>query len=195
MSKDSVNTGRRKFLTAASVVIGGVGAAAAVSPFIASWMPSARARALGAPVEVDVSGLEVGSQVTVEWRGNPIWVIRRPESAISRLAGMDKILRDPDSVEDQQPEYAKNPYRSIKEEFLVLIGLCTHLGCVPNYRPELGAIEPSWQGGFFCPCHGSKFDLAGRVYKGVPAPLNLPVPPHRYVADNVILIGEDQKVA
>ena len=193
MSKDKINTERRKFLTAASSVIGGVGAAFAASPFIASWLPSDRAKAMGAPVEVDVNRLEPGAQLTIEWRGQPIWIIRRPESVLEALPKLNDKLRDPFSTEEQQPSYAQNVPRSIKDEYLVLVGLCTHLGCVPNYRPDLGGVEPGWPGGFFCPCHGSKFDLAGRVYKGVPAPLNLPVPPYKYVSDNVIVIGEDEK--
>lgn len=192
MSEEHINAGRRQFLTAASGVIGGLGAAVAASPFIASWMPSERAKALGAPVEADLTKLEPGAQLTVEWRGQPIWIIRRPDEVLKKLDDLKPKLRDPESVEPQQPDYAQNHFRSIKDEYLILVGLCTHLGCVPTYRPDIGGIEPGWPGGFFCPCHGSKFDLAGRVYKGVPAPLNLPVPPHRYLADKVILIGEDK---
>lgn len=187
-----INTGRRKFLTAATGVIGGIGAAAAASPFITSWLPSERAKALGAPVEADLGKLEPGAQLTVEWRGQPIWIIRRSDKVLKQLEGLGDKLRDPTSNEPQQPSYAQNMFRSIKGEYLILVGLCTHLGCVPTYRPDMGGIEPGWPGGFFCPCHGSKFDLAGRVYKGVPAPLNLPVPPHQYVGDKVVLIGEDK---
>lgn len=193
MSEDKINSDRRRFLTAASTVLGGIGAAFAATPFIASWMPSERAKALGAPIEADLSKLEPGAQLTVEWRGQPVWIIRRPADVLANLPKLNDQLRDPLSAEAQQPTYAQNIFRSIKEEFLILVGLCTHLGCVPTYRPDIGGIGASWPGGFFCPCHGSKFDLAGRVYKGVPAPLNLMVPPHRYLSDKVIVIGEDEK--
>lgn len=195
MSDDKIDTGRRRFLTAATSVIGGIGVAYAAVPFIASWLPSTRAQALGAPVKVDISKLEPGAQLSIEWRGQPVWVINRTKAMLDKLPQLDKLLRDPESKEDQQPPYATNEYRSIKPEYLVLIGLCTHLGCVPMYRPDVGSIEPTWPGGFFCPCHGSKFDLAGRVFKGVPAPLNLKVPPYRYDSDTVILVGENQKAA
>jgi ubiquinol-cytochrome c reductase iron-sulfur subunit len=195
MSEEKINTERRKFLTAATSVIGGIGAAFAAAPFIASWMPSERAKALGAPIEVNISMLEPGAQLTVEWRGQPIWVIRRTAAMLSGLPALNNELRDPFSAEDQQPPYAQNLYRSIKEEYLVLVGLCTHLGCVPTYRPDIGGVQVGWPGGFFCPCHGSKFDLAGRVFKGVPAPLNLVVPPYHYATDAVIVIGEGQKAA
>lgn len=195
MSEDKIDTGRRRFLRSATTVIGGIGVAYAAVPFIASWLPSGRAQALGAPVKVDISKLEPGAQLSIEWRGQPVWVINRTKAMLDKLPQLDKLLRDPDSKQDQQPPYAKNEYRSIKPEYLVLIGLCTHLGCVPMYRPDVGSIEPTWPGGFFCPCHGSKFDLAGRVFKGVPAPLNLKVPPYRYDSDTVILVGENQKAA
>lgn len=195
MTEEKIDSSRRRFLTAATSVVGGVGAAYAAAPFICSWFPSAKAEALGAPVEVDISKLDEGAQLTVAWRGQPIWIIRRSEGMLTKLPKLDEMLRDPKSEQDQQPSYARNEHRSIKEQFLVLVGLCTHLGCVPMFRPDIGTIEPGWPGGFFCPCHGSKFDLAGRVYKGVPAPTNLPVPPHRYLSDSVILIGEDQKAA
>jgi ubiquinol-cytochrome c reductase iron-sulfur subunit len=195
MSDDKIDTGRRRFLTTATTVIGGIGAVYAAAPFICSWFPSVRAQAMGAPVEIDISKLEPGAQLTVEWRGKPIWVVRRTEPVLKRLKTETKFLLDPNSTELQQPSYAKNFYRSIKEEYLVLVGICTHLGCVPLYRPEIGSVEPSWQGGFFCPCHGSKFDLAGRVYKGVPAPKNLEVPPYKFLSNSVILVGEDQKAA
>lgn len=195
MSDDKIDTSRRRFLTAATAVIGGVGVAYAAAPFICSWFPSAKAKALGAPVKIDISKLEPGAQMTVEWRGQPVWVIHRTKSMLDKLPQLDNELRDPTSEHDQQPPYAHNEYRSIKPEYLVLIGICTHLGCVPMYRPEIGSVEPSWQGGFFCPCHGSRFDLAGRVFKGVPAPLNLVVPPYEYISDNVIVVGVDQKAA
>lgn len=195
MSDDKVDTSRRRFLTAATSVIGGVGVAYAAAPFIGSWFPSARAQALGAPVKLDVSKLEPGAQLTIEWRGQPVWVINRTKEMVNKLPSLDEMLRDPASELDQQPAYAKNEYRSIKPEYLVLVGLCTHLGCVPMYRPEVGSVEPGWPGGFFCPCHGSKFDLAGRVFKGVPAPLNMVVPPYRYLNDTVIIVGENEKAA
>lgn len=193
MSEDKVDTGRRRFLTAATSIIGGVGVVYAAAPFISSWFPSAKAYALGAPVKIDISKLEPGAQLTVEWRGQPVWVVRRSGAVVDKLQSLDSLLRDPSSEQDQQPSYAKNEWRSIKKEFLVLIGICTHLGCVPMYRPEPGSIEPSWPGGFFCPCHGSKFDMAGRVFKGVPAPLNLVVPPYKYDSDTEIVVGEDEK--
>lgn len=196
MSDDKVDTGRRRFLTAATSVIGGVGVAYAASPFICSWFPSAKAQAMGAPVKIDVSKLEPGAQLTVEWRGQPIWVVHRTEQMLEKLKGLDGQLRDPESHEDsQQPKYAQNEYRSIKPNYLVLVGICTHLGCVPMYKPEVGSLDPSWPGGFFCPCHGSRFDMAGRVFKGVPAPLNLVVPPYFYEGDTVIVVGEDKKAA
>ena len=187
----TVDKERRRFLTTATTIVGGVGAACVAVPFLGSWLPSAKAHALGAPVQIDLGPLEVGAQLTVAWRGQPIWVVRRTKEMLDKLPNSDDKLRDPLSEEKQQPLYATNEYRSIKPEFLILVGLCTHLGCVPTFRPDIGGIGPDWPGGFYCPCHGSKFDLAGRVYKGVPAPINLLVPPHRYVSDTVILIGED----
>lgn len=195
MSEDKVDTGRRRFLTAATTVIAGVGAAYAATPFVCSWFPSAKAQAMGAPVKIDVSKLELGAQLTVEWRGQPIWVIHRTDQMVDKLKSLDGLLRDPESLVDQQPKYAQNEYRSIKPAYLVLVGICTHLGCVPMYRPDVGSLDPSWPGGFFCPCHGSRFDLAGRVFKGVPAPTNLVVPPYYYESDSVIVVGEDKKAA
>jgi len=191
MSIDEMDADRRRFLTAATSVIGGVGLGLAAIPFIGSWLPSAKAKSLGAPVEVDISKIQPGQKITVAWRGQPIFVVNRSQQALASLQGMDNQLRDPASAQPQQPEYITAPYRSIKEKILVLIGICTHLGCVPLYRPKEGSVEASWKGGFFCPCHGSKFDLAGRVFKGVPAPTNLPVPPYHYVNDTLLLIGED----
>lgn len=186
---DTIDKSRRQFLLAATTALGSVGVAFAAAPFVVSWMPSVRTLALEGPVEVDISKLEEGAQLTVEWRGQPVWIIRRTKAALDKLASLNSGLRDPNSQDPQQPSYAKNLYRSIKPEYLVLIGLCTHLGCVPTYRPDLGSIDASWPGGFFCPCHGSKFDMAGRVFKGVPAPTNLVVPPYTYTQENVILIG------
>lgn len=190
MSGDEINKSRRRFLTTMTTIVGGVGAAYAAVPFIGSWLPSAKSQALGAPVEVDISKLEPGAQLTVEWRGQPIWIIRRTPSTVGELSKLDSLLRDPNSEEPQQPPYAKNEYRSIESEYLILVGLCTHLGCVPTYRPDLGGVEPNWPGGFFCPCHGSKFDMAGRVYKGVPAPLNLLVPPYKFISKTLVKIGD-----
>jgi len=193
MSTDDMDTGRRQFLTAATTVIGGIGLGLASVPFVGSWLPSTKAKALGAPVEVDLSKIEAGQKITIAWRGQPIFIVHRTQSEISELSNLTSLLRDPDSKEAQQPKYITEPYRSIKPEYLVLVGICTHLGCVPLYRPTIGSVEPDWKGGFFCPCHGSKFDLAGRVYKGVPAPKNLLVPSYRYVSDTVLLIGENPK--
>jgi len=191
MSADEMDLGRRRFLTATTAVIGGVGALCAAFPFAASWMPSARAKALGAPVEVDLSKIEIGQKITVAWRGQPIFVVHRSLDSVQALIKEEGHLRDPLSLESAQPLYAKNRYRSIKESYLILVGICTHLGCVPLFKPKVGDLDASWTGGFFCPCHGSKYDMAGRVYQGVPAPLNLPVPPYRYLSDTVVMIGED----
>ncbi len=192
---EDIDLSRRRFLTTATAVVGGIGAACAAAPFIESWFPSARTQAMGAPVEVDVSKLAVGAQMTIEWRGQPIWIIHRSPTELAGLEALNGLLRDPLSEEPQQPEYAHNLYRSIKPEYLVLVGICTHLGCVPTYRPDVGGVEASWPGGFYCPCHGSKYDLAGRVYKNVPAPTNLVVPPYRYVNDTTLMIGENAEVA
>ena len=188
MSSDGIDKSRRRFLTAATTVVGGAGVVAVAVPFLASWNPSARAQSAGAPVQADISKLEVGAQVIVKWQGKPVWIVRRDEEALGTLSKITPELRDPDSNESIQPAYAKNEDRSIKREYLVVVGICTHLGCSPSYRPEITA---DWLGGFFCPCHGSKFDFAGRVYKGVPAPTNLDIPPHKFVAEHVVLIGED----
>nr|VFJ58143.1 MAG: ubiquinol-cytochrome c reductase iron-sulfur subunit [Candidatus Kentron sp. FW]VFJ63902.1 MAG: ubiquinol-cytochrome c reductase iron-sulfur subunit [Candidatus Kentron sp. FW] len=195
MKSDNVNQGRRRFLTATTTVIAGVGAGFVAVPFVSSWQPSARAKAIGAPVEVDISKLESGQRLTVTWRGKPVWVVRRSQDTLDALSTLDSKLRDPDSaVESQQPKYAANKYRSLKPEFLVLVGICTHLGCSPTFVKEsdLHSLGPEWKGGFFCPCHGSRFDLAGRVFRGVPAPTNLVVPPHAYLNDSQVLIGVDQ---
>ena len=188
MPSDDTDNNRRRFLTAATLVVGAVGTVVVAVPFLSSWSPSARARSAGAPVVADISKLEPGQLVIVKWRGKPVWVVRRDEAALATLPEVTDELRDPDSESSNQPEYATNEYRSRKPEYLIMVGICTHLGCSPTYRPE---ITTDFQGGFFCPCHGSKFDFAGRVYKGVPAPLNLPVPPHYYISEGVILIGED----
>ena len=196
MSDDGVNIRRRRFLTAATSVVGGVGAVGIATPFVASWNPSARAKAAGAPVKYNISKLEPGQMVTVEWRGKPVYVVRRSGEVLQNLEKVTPLLRDPDSEESVQPAYVNPENRAIKPQLLVLVGLCTHLGCAPTYRPEVGVADlggDEWMGGFFCPCHGSKFDLAGRVYKGVPAPSNLDVPPYSYEGDDVIVIGVDQE--
>jgi len=196
MANGGVNEGRRRFLTAATCVVGAAGAVGVAVPFVASWNPSAKAKAAGAPVKANLGKLEPGQMIVVEWRGKPVYVVRRTEESLANLAKMDDKVRDPESLIPQQPAYAQNATRAIKDEFLVLLGLCTHLGCAPMYRPEVGAADlggDEWMGGFFCPCHGSKFDLAGRVLKGVPAPINLEVPPHMYDSDTVITIGVDQE--
>lgn len=184
--------GRRRWLTAVSVS-GGVGIAVTAVPFVASMAPSERARALGAPVEIAVGSIGSGELKTVEWRGKPVWVLRRTPAMIRSLSGHDDLLADPRSERrGQQPDDVRNAQRSIKPELAVLVAQCTHLGCVPTFRPEPGSAElgASWPGGFFCPCHGSKFDLAGRVFKNMPAPSNLEVPPHRYASDSGLVIGE-----
>lgn len=183
---------RQVVLLAAAVA--GVGMAAVAVPFVSSFAPSERARAMGASVEVDISDLPPGGIKTVEWRGKPVWIMRRTPEMLAALASLNAGLADPDSIKDQQPDYARNPQRSIRPEVFVGVGICTHLGCSPNQVPA-GTGNPSlgadWSGGFFCPCHGSTFDLAGRVFKNKPAPTNLEVPPHRYIADGTLLIGED----
>ncbi|MCZ2723054.1 ubiquinol-cytochrome c reductase iron-sulfur subunit [Marinomonas sp. 15G1-11] len=193
MSQSGVNKGRRRFLIGATSAIGAVGAVGVATPFVASWNPSAKAKAAGAPVKVDISKLEVGQQMIVEWRGQPVWVVNRTPETLSNLEKISSKLSDPESIKEQQPSYAQNSYRSIKPEISILLGICTHLGCSPTYRPEIAPedLGPEWVGGYFCPCHGSKFDLAGRVYNGVPAPINLSVPPHQYLTDTVIEIGVD----
>ncbi|MDH5711985.1 MAG: ubiquinol-cytochrome c reductase iron-sulfur subunit [Gammaproteobacteria bacterium] len=193
MATEGVDKDKRRFLTASTAVVGAIGAGFTAVPFVASWSPSERAKTAGAPVEVDISKLEEGRMVTVEWRGKPVWIVKRSEKSLGDLPGLDDGLRDPASENAQQPQYAQNATRSIKPEIMVMVGICTHLGCSPTHRPEIAPADlgADWLGGFFCPCHGSKFDLAGRVYSGVPAPLNLEVPPHYYKSDNVILIGED----
>jgi ubiquinol-cytochrome c reductase iron-sulfur subunit len=188
MSSDDADNNRRRFLTAATVVVGAVGTVAVAVPFLSSWSPSARARTAGAPVQADIGKLEPGQQIIVKWRGKPVWVVRRDDKALATLPEVDDLLRDPDSKESIQPVYAENEYRSRKPHILIVVGICTHLGCSPTYVPEITA---DFEGGFICPCHGSKFDFAGRVYKGVPAPTNLTIPPHYYVSDNVIVIGKD----
>ncbi len=186
---------RRRMLVGGASVVGGLGAVSLVVPLLGSMLPSARAKAAGAPVQADISKLAIGQLLTVEWRGKPVWVVKRSEETLKRLAEDIDRLADPASEVEQQPEYARNTDRSIKPETLVVIGICTHLGCSPSYRPDIAPADlgADWDGGFFCPCHGSKFDLAGRVYKGVPAPTNLEIPPYRYVDDSTIIVGEDSE--
>ena len=198
MSSDGVNSGRRKFLTAATSAVGVAGAVGVAVPFLGSWNPSAKAKAAGAPVKADIGKLEPGQMVVVEWRGKPVYVMHRTAAQIDDLPKLDSILKDPQSEISDQPDYITGVDRSIRPEILVLVGLCTHLGCAPKFRPEVGAADlggDEWLGGFFCPCHGSKFDLSGRVFAGVPAPTNLVVPPYRYVSDDVLVIGEDTEAA
>lgn len=193
MSKQEVDNSRRRFLTLATSAAGGVLAAAAAIPFLASWKPSERAKAAGAPVEVDLSKIEAGQMITVAWQGKPVWVLNRTEQQLKDLPSNDGGLSDPESKVPQQPEYCKNPTRSIKPEWWVAVGICTHLGCSPTYRPDLAPADlgKDWKGGFYCPCHGSKFDLAGRVFKGMPAPTNLVIPPYKYLSDTMVLVGVD----
>ena len=190
---DQVDTGRRQFLTVATVATGAIGAAFAAVPFLASWKPSARAKALGAPVEVDISKVEPGAMIKVEWRGKAIFVVHRTPQMLTQLEGMAPKLRDPDSEASEQPDFARNPPRALKPEYLVLVGVCTHLGCAPleRFTPGDVTVSADWPGGFFCPCHGSKFDLSGRVFKDVPAPTNLSVPPYRFLSDSRLLIGAE----
>ena len=192
---DKVDVTRRRFLTSSAKIVGGVGLVTTAVPFVKSMEPSAKTQAAGAPVEVDLSKIEPGEMVREEWRGKPIWIVNRTQKMLQTLKDVEPKLRDPNSDEAQQPQYAHNEYRSIKPEFLVLVGICTHLGCSPTFRPDIAPedLGPNWEGGFFCACHGSRFDLAGRVYRGVPAPKNLEVPPYRYAADDKIVIGESDK--
>ena len=193
VSEDEIDKERRRFLITTTAGVGTVGAIGAALPFVLSFQPSERAKAVGAPVEIDISKLEPGQRIIGKWRGKPVWVMRRTEKTLKDLEDMADLLRDPESAEEQQPAYAQNISRASKPEYLVVIGYCTHLGCSPTYLPEGTPhnLGDDWKGGFFCPCHGSKFDLAGRVYKGVPAPTNLVVPPYHYISDTLLLIGED----
>ena len=196
MSEKKIDSTRRNLIVATAAVGGAAGAAAAI-PFAWSWWPSERAKAAGAPVEADISNLAPGELQVVEWRGKPVWIVRRTKEMLDAVRKSDDKVTDPRSLVAAQPEYAKNENRSIKPEFLVLVGICSHLGCSPQQKnaeakAEMGA---DWTGGFLCPCHGSKFDLAGRVYKGAPAPINLEVPPHSYLSDTRLLIGDDKKGA
>lgn len=197
MSAQGVNKTRRRVLVAATSVVGAVGAGFALVPFIAAMNPSAKARAAGAPVEADISQLEPGGMLRLKWRGKPVWVVNRTPEMLEALPTLDPQLVDPASAVPQQPGYCQNPTRSVKEQYFVVIGICTHLGCSPTFRPEFAPDDmgSDWRGGFFCPCHGSRFDLAGRVFKGVPAPTNLVIPVHTYINDTTILVGEDRGAA
>ncbi len=194
MSEDAVDVGRRRLLTAAASVVGAVGAGFVAVPFLSAMAPSARTKAAGAPVEIDIGKLEMGQLIRVKWRGKPVWVLRRSKAALDSLDSVVEKLDDPDSNESIQPESSKNRERSIKPEIFLAVGICTHLGCSPTFRPEVAPADlgSEWQGGFFCPCHGSRFDYSGRVYKSVPAPTNLEIPPYRYLSDTRIIVGEDE---
>jgi len=191
MPTDGVNKGRRRFLVATTSVVGAVGVGFAAVPFVQSWNPSAKAQAVGAPVQVSLGRLERGQILKVQWRGQTIGVLRRTEETVGLLENVTEQLRDPESLESEQPSFAQNEGRALKEEFLVVNMHCTHLGCVPQVLPQVGPqpFEENWKGGFFCPCHKSKFDMAGRVYKGVPAPTNLKIPPYSFIDDQTLLIG------
>ncbi|GBL46504.1 ubiquinol-cytochrome C reductase iron-sulfur subunit [Sulfuriferula multivorans] len=197
MSNQQVDRSKRRFLIAATTAVGGVAGVAVMVPFVMSMLPSERAKAAGAPVDVDISKLESGMLLAVAWQGKPVWVVNRTKEMLARLPKNDSFLLDPKSEQPQQPEYCKNEWRSIKPEFLVVVGICTHLGCSPTFRKEVGAADlgADWPGGWLCPCHGSKYDLAARVFKDVPAPLNMDIPPYKFVNDNLILVGDDSKGA
>lgn len=191
---ETVNIKRRQVLAGATGVVGAVGAAFAAMPFVGAWQPSEKAKAAGAPVDADISALQPGQMITMSWRGKPVWVVYRTPEMLERLTTFDDFLRDPNSQASIQPEYCQNPSRARQPEFLVVVGICTHLGCSPLYRPAPNSpdMADQWRGGFFCPCHGSGFDLAGRVFKSVPAPTNLDVPPYYFLSEKVIRIGVDQ---
>jgi ubiquinol-cytochrome c reductase iron-sulfur subunit len=196
--RTDVDEKKRRLLIVATGAVGAVAAAGVATPFIASWFPSAKALAAGAPVEVDISKIETGQQITVEWRGKPVWILRRSPEMIAKLKGHDEVLVDPESKASKQPEYVKGPGRSIKPDVFVAEGVCTHLGCSPTLKKEIGAASDmgaDWPGGYYCPCHNSRFDLAARVFKGSPAPSNLTIPPHKYSSDALVVIGEDTKGA
>jgi ubiquinol-cytochrome c reductase iron-sulfur subunit len=197
VADQAVDLSRRKFLTNATIATGAVGAVFVAVPFVESWTPSERARALGAPTELDITKIDAGQMTIVTWRRQPIYVVRRTPEMVQHLQGHDADLKDPKSEESKQPDYAKNVLRARKEEYLVLIGTCTHLGCLPKQRFEAGMAEmgPTWPGGFFCPCHGSRFDLSGRVFNGSPASVNLVVPPYEYPNDKTLRVGADEKGA
>ena len=193
MSTDGVDNSKRRFLTAATVAVGAVGAGFVAVPFMKSWMPSAKAQAAGAPVEVDISKLQPGQLLRVLWQKKPVWIVHRTEKNLKELPGLDSQLADPNSEIPQQPDYIKGTNRSLKDKYLVAVGICTHLGCSPTYRPEVAPedLGADWLGGFYCPCHGSKFDLSGRVFAGLPAPTNLVIPPYTYLSETTLKVGVD----
>jgi ubiquinol-cytochrome c reductase iron-sulfur subunit len=194
MSADLQDTARRRTLVKLTAAAGGLATAGAAVPFLASLAPSERAKAAGAPVEVELNAFQHSELHTVEWRGQPVWILKRTPDMLKRLPAAEPFLSDPASgVDSQQPSYARNATRSIEPEILVTVALCTHLGCIPSYYPEPDSLQPGWPGGFYCPCHGSRFDLAGRVYRGSPAPTNLVIPPHHYLSPTTVLIGEERK--
>jgi ubiquinol-cytochrome c reductase iron-sulfur subunit len=197
MGDDGVNAGRRRFLVAATSVVGAVGAVGAAVPFVGSWSPGASAKAAGAPVRINIGKLEPGQQMVAQWRGQPVFVLRRGEEILTDLDKVTAQLADPQSKDSAQPDYVDPRLRSIKPDILLVVGICTHLGCSPTFRPQIAPLDlgADWVGGYYCPCHGSRYDLAGRVYKAQPAPLNLPVPPHAYESGDIIVIGIDQEPA
>jgi len=198
MSNMSVDTSKRRFLVTMTTAVGGVAALGVATPFVMSMMPSARAKAAGAPIEVDLTKVESGMQLAVEWRGKPVWVVNRTQEMLDSLSKQDAKLIDAASENTaQQPDYCKNPTRSIKPQYLIVVGICTHLGCSPTYRSEIAPADlgPDWAGGWFCPCHGSRFDMAARVFNGSPAPTNLVIPPHKYLSETRVLIGDDSGAA
>lgn len=189
---EKIDSHKRRFLIRAATIMGGIGASFALTPFISSWLPNAKTKALAEPVQVDLSKLEPGQQMTVMWQSKPVWIIRRTPAMLAQLSNPNNHLRDPNSITEQQPVYAKNLYRSINPEYLVLIAVCTHLGCSPKYISKENKLIPAGTMGIYCPCHGSTFDMAGRVFKGVPAPINLQVPPYCFLSEKIILIGEEK---
>ena len=193
MENNEVDNSRRRFLTASATVVGGVGTVAGAVPFISTMTPSAKTKAIGAPVEVDISKLQPGERIIEQWQGKPVWILRRTPEMLEDITAQNAEVSDPQSDQSAQPDYAKNEYRAIEDEYLVVLGICTHLGCSPNFVLKDAESTPAadWKGGFFCPCHGSRFDLAGRVFKGVPAPTNLVVPPYKFISPNRLLIGDD----
>ena len=197
MSDQEVDKGKRCFLLATTSVVGGVAAGVTAVPFVGSMFPSERAKAAGAPVEADISQIAPGEMQLFEWRGKPVWVVHRTKEMLATLPTLDSAVADPNSNKEKQPKYCRNEYRSIKPEYLVVVGICTHLGCSPiaKFKPEPEPFDANWEGGFYCPCHGSLFDLAGRVYKNKPAPDNLRIPPYKYLSDTRLLIGVDTEGA
>lgn len=193
MENKEVNISRRRFLTIATGIASGVAVSGLATPFLLSWKPSERAKAAGAPIEVDISKMEPGQLITVAWQGKPVWILNRTQEQLKNISFLNSQLLDPNSLNSSQPSDCKNLNRSIKPQIWVALAVCTHLGCAPNYRPDISPSDlgSSWKGGFYCPCHGSKFDLAGRVFKGVPAPKNLVIPPYNFIGDNIVKIGKD----